>query len=102
MLEKNYYMYHSSSYWDKTLKKLRKISKYLGILDLDKKHIKSGGRHRIYLSDIKNIMGYSNLMLMYETSKNIKPLLKENFSGCWVEICAITMGNVPLKRIKDT
>ncbi|RZB28546.1 MAG: hypothetical protein AEth_02000, partial [Candidatus Argoarchaeum ethanivorans] len=30
MRGKCYYVYHSSTYWDKALKKPRKISKYLG------------------------------------------------------------------------
>ena len=55
MRGKRYYVYHSSTYWDKALKKPRKISKYLGALDPDKGLIKSGGRHRIHPSDIKNI-----------------------------------------------
>jgi hypothetical protein len=35
MRGKMYYVYHSSTYWDKALKKPRKISKYLGALDPD-------------------------------------------------------------------
>jgi hypothetical protein len=53
MRGKRYYVYHSSTYWDKALKKPRTISKYLGTLDPDTGLIKSGGRHRIYPSDIK-------------------------------------------------
>jgi transposase len=105
MRGKCYYVYHSSTYWDKALKKPRKISKYLGALDPDKGLIKSGGRHRIYPSDIRNITEYGNSMLLHETIKDLKPLLKEGFPDCWAEICAIAMvratGNVPLKRIKD-
>ncbi|MCK4398443.1 MAG: transposase [Methanophagales archaeon] len=105
MRGKSYYVYHSSTYWDKALKKPRKISKYLGTLDPDKGLIKSGGRHRIYPSDIRNITEYGNLMLLHKTIKDLKPLLKEGFPDCWAEICAIAMvratGNVPLKRIKD-
>ena len=105
MRGKCYYVYHSSTYWDKALKKPKKISKYLGILNPDKGLIKSGGRHRIYPSDIRNITEYGNSMLLHETIKDLKPLLKEGFPDCWAEICAIAMvratGNVPLKRIKD-
>ncbi len=99
-------MYHSSTYWDKALKKPRKISKYLGALDPDKGLIESGGRHRIYPSDIRNITEYGNSMLLHEMIKDLKPLLKEGFPDCWGEICAIAAmvratGNVPLKRIKE-
>ena len=105
MQGKSHYVYHSTTYWDKALKKPRKNSKYLGMLDPDKGLIKSGGRHRIHPSDIRNITEYGNSMLLHETMKELKPLLKEGFSDCWAEICAIAMvrvtGNVPLKRIKD-
>jgi len=105
MRGKRYYVYHSSTYWDKALKKPRKISKYLGTLDPDKGLIKSCGSHRIHPSDIRNITEYGNSMLLHETMKDVKPLLKEGFPDCWAEICAIAMvrvtGNVPLKRIKD-
>ncbi len=105
MQGKGHYVYHSTTYWDKTLKKPRKTSKYLGMLNPDKGLIKSGGRHRIYPSDIRNITEYGNSMLLHEAMKDLKPLLKEGFPDCWAEICAIAMvratGNVPLKRIKD-
>ena len=44
MQGENHYVYHSTSYWDKELKKPRKTSKYLGKLDPDKGLIKSGTR----------------------------------------------------------
>jgi hypothetical protein len=44
-------------------------------------------------------------MLLHETIKDLKPLLKEGSPDCWAEICAIAVvratGNVPLKQIKD-
>ncbi len=105
MQGKSHYVYHSTTYWDKALKKPRKNSKYLGKLDPDKGLIKSGGRHRIHPSDLRNITEYGNSMLLHETMRVLKPLLKEGFPECWTEICAIAMvrvtGNVPLKRVKD-
>ncbi len=55
---KSHYVYHSTTYWDKELKKPRKTSKYPGKLDHGEGLIKSGGRHRIYLSDIRNTTEY--------------------------------------------
>lgn len=105
MQGKSHYVYHSTTYWDKALKKPRKNSKYLGKLDPDKGLIKSGGRHRIRPFDFRNITEYGNSMLLHETMRVLKPLLKEGFPECWAEICAIAMvrvtGNVPLKRVKD-
>ena len=50
-------------------------------------------------------MEYGNSMLLHETMRGLKPLLKEGFPDCWAEVCAIAMvrvtGNVPLKRAKD-
>jgi len=105
MQGKSHYVYHSTTYWDKALKKPRKTSKYLGKLDPDKGLIKSGGRHRIHPFDLRNITEYGNSMLLHAMLGDLKPLLKAGFPDCWAEICAIAMvrvtGNVPLKRIKD-
>ena len=50
-------------------------------------------------------MEYGNSMLLHETMRGLKPLLKEGFPDCWAEVCAIAMvrvtSNVPLKRVKD-
>jgi len=50
-------------------------------------------------------MEYGNSMLLHETMRGLKPLLKEGFPDCWAEVCAIAMvrvtGSVPLKRVKD-
>ncbi len=102
MQGKNHYVYHSTTYWDKELKKPRKTSKYLGKLDPDKGLIKSWERQS---QNIRNITEYGNSMLLHEMIKSLKPSLRMGFPDCWAEICAIAMlrvtGNVPLKRIKD-
>ena len=99
----NHYVYHSTTYWDKELKKPRKTSKYLGKLDPDKGLIKSGKRQP---SNIRNITEYGNSMLLHEMMKDLKPLLRKGFPDCWKEVSALAMvrvtGNVPLKRVKDT
>ena len=98
----NHYVYHSTSYWDKELKKPRKTSKYLGKLDPDKGLIKSG---TIQSQNIRNITEYGNSMLLSEMMKDLKPLLRKGFPDCWREVSALAMvrvtGNVPLKRVKD-
>ena len=99
---RNHYVYHSTSYWDKELKKPKKTSKYLGKLDPDKGLIKSGERQP---QNIRNITEYGNSMLLYEMMKDLKPLLKKGFPDCWMEVSALAMvrvtGSVPLKRVKD-
>ena len=102
MQGENHYVYHSTSYWDKELKKPRKTSKYLGKLDPDKGLIKSG---TIQSQNIRNITEYGNSMLLSEMMKDLKPLLRKGFPDCWREVSALAMvrvtGNVPLKRVKD-
>ncbi len=102
MQGKNHYVYHSTSYWDKELKKSRKTSKYLGKLDPDKGLIKSGERPP---QNIRNITEYGNSMLLHEMMKDLKPLLRQGFPECWKEVSALAMvrvtGRVPLKRVKD-
>nr|QNO49098.1 hypothetical protein CPECMPGB_00018 [Methanosarcinales archaeon ANME-2c ERB4]QNO49135.1 hypothetical protein DBBAIPCH_00018 [Methanosarcinales archaeon ANME-2c ERB4] len=98
----NHYVYHSTSYWDKELKKPRKISKYLGKLDPVKGLIKSGTRQS---QNIRNITEYGNSMLLSEMMKDLKPLLRTGFPDCWREVSALAMvrvtGSVPLKRAND-
>ncbi|MEA1865521.1 MAG: transposase [Euryarchaeota archaeon] len=98
----NHYVYHSTSYWDKELKKPRKTSKYLGKLDPEKGLIKSGTRQS---QNIRNITEYGNSMLLHDMMKDLKPLLRKGFPDCWREVSALAMvrvtGGVPLKRVND-
>lgn len=102
----NHYVYHSTTFWDKELKKPRKTSKYIGKLDPDKGLIKSGKRTEIQATDIRNITEYGNSMLLHEMMKDLKYLLKKGFPDHWREIYALSIvrvtGNVPLKRVKDS
>lgn len=103
---KNHYVYHSTTYWDKDIKKPRKTSKYLGKLDREKGFIKSGGKKAIESSDVRSVSEYGNSMLLHESISDLKPLLIEGFPDHWEEISALAMvrvaGNVPLKRVKET
>ncbi|RZN42145.1 MAG: hypothetical protein EFT35_02035 [Methanophagales archaeon ANME-1-THS] len=100
----NYYVYHTTTRYDKEIKKGRKVSKYLGKLDKEKGFIPKGQNIRA-VAGPRNITEYGNSMLLHEMMKDIKPLLKEAFPDHWEEICALAMvgvsGNVPLKRAKD-
>jgi hypothetical protein len=74
---KNHYVYHSTTYWDKELKKPRKTSKYLGKLDPDKGLIKSGERQP---SNIRNITEYGNSMLLHEMMKDPEAPVEKGLS----------------------
>ncbi|MEA2032547.1 MAG: transposase [Euryarchaeota archaeon] len=101
------YVYHSTSRYDKEIKRGRKVSKYLGKLDKERGFIPKGqNKHEHkYIAGPRNITEYGNSMLLHRMMQDIKPVLKEGFPDHWEEICALAMvrasGNVPLKRAKD-
>jgi len=102
---KNYYVYHSTTYWDKERKKPRKTSKYHGKLSRKRGLIKPGDRKTIQSSDVRSVSEYGNSMLLHKAISDLKPLLIEGFPDYWEEIYALAIvrvtGNVPLKRVKD-
>ena len=86
VIGKNHYVYHSTTYWDKDLKKSRKTSKYIGKLDKDDGLIESRKRKKLASSDIRNVTEYGNSMVLHESMKTLKPLLMDAFPNCWEEI----------------
>ncbi|MGC9123622.1 MAG: hypothetical protein ACP5IB_06110, partial [Thermoplasmata archaeon] len=101
-LNNNYYVYRSTTYWDKKLKKIRKRSKYIGRLDKEKGLIESSGKFvsRIYPKTVKT---YGDAMILNMAMKELIPILKENYDY-WEDIYALALvritGYVPLKREK--
>ena len=106
VIGKNHYVYHSTTYWDKELKKPRKTSKYIGKLDKDDGLIKSRKRKKLNSSDIRNVTEYGNSMVLHELMKTLKPLLIDAFPDCWEEIYSLAMVRinryVPMKRAKES
>ena len=106
VIGKNHYVYHSTTYWDKELKKPRKTSKYLGKLDKTEGLIESRKRKKLASSDIRNVTEYGNSMVLHESMKSLKPLLIDAFPDCWEEIYSLAMvrinGYVPMKRAKES
>ena len=98
----NYYVYRSTTYWDKQLKKVRKHSKYLGKLDEYKGFIEPPRKDRI--TRVNTVLQYGNACLLTQVFDELVPSLKEGFKGCWEDVFALalvrTMGYVPLKRVK--
>lgn len=97
----NFYVYRSTTYWDKQLKKIRKHSKYLGKLDEEEGFKKSQRVNRI--PQVNTVWQYGNARLLTQVFDDLIPLLKEGFKGCWEDVFALalvrTMGYVPLKRV---
>ena len=106
VIGKNHYVYHSTTYWDKELKKSRKTSKYIGKLDKIDGLIESRKRKKLASSDIRNVTEYGNSMVLHESMKTLKPLLMDAFPDCWEEIYSLAMvrinGYVPMKRAKES
>ncbi|MBO8144618.1 MAG: transposase [Thermodesulfobacterium sp.] len=90
----SYYVYRSTTYWDKKAKKRRKKSTYIGKLSRDGLREKKEKR--------VTVKQYGNAVLLQEAMKDIVPSLKVFES--WEEIYALAlvrvMDYVPLKRVK--
>lgn len=97
VLNKNNYLYHSTTRWDKTEKKVKKVTKYIG-------RITPQGVIECR-EDSRTIHEYGNSKLLYDVAEEILKPLEESFVYRWKELlaCAIvkTMQPLPLKLIKS-
>jgi Transposase len=97
----SYYVYRSTTFWDKELKKRRKRSTYLGKLDKERGFICSKKETPRFRP--RSIRQYGNAMLLHRAMQDILPLLKEGFDELWQEIYALAttriLGYIPLKRV---
>ena len=96
-----YYVYRSTTYWDKELKKRRKKSTYIGRLDINKGLIESQ-KTVISSKRVRSIWEYGNSALLNYAIQDLKPLLQTAFGDIWEEVYALALiriaGYVPLKR----
>lgn len=97
----SYYVYRSTTFWDKELKKRRKRSTYLGKLDKERGFISS--KKGIPRFRPRSIRQYGNAMLLHRAMQDLLPLLKEAFDELWQEIYVLAttriLGYTPLKRV---
>jgi len=100
-LNNNYYVYNSTTCYDRQTKKAKKISKYLGKLDPVEGFVEPRGK---IVKSIKTIWQYGNAMLLNQAMNELIPALKEGFDATWKEIYALALvratGYVPLKRVE--
>jgi len=98
---KSYYVYTSTTVWDKEKKKRKKISRYLGKLTdngfREKEEVRYG---------VRSIYEYGNIKLLYEIIREeLLEKLKEIFPMDWEEIIAMSMIRVlkatPLRLMKS-
>ena len=97
----SYYVYRSTTVWDRESKKRRKRSTYLGKLDKERGFISS--KEGIPRFRPRSIRQYGSAMLLHRAMQDLLPLLKEGFDELWQEIYALAttriLGYVPLKRV---
>ena len=98
-----YYVYRSTTYWDKELKKRRKRSGYIGRLDREKGLVKSSRRVLSAISP-RSVFRYGDSMLLRKSMEGIMQPLKDAFPDIWPELYAMALtrmtGYVPLKRVR--
>ena len=106
-----YYVYYSTTHWDKEQKKAIKTSKYLGKLDQELGFIESKKAQEIQSKEttppeVRSVTEYGNAALLHEAMKDIQPVLKEGFPESWEEIYVLSMlrvtDNIPLKRVESS
>lgn len=100
----NYYVYHSTTYWDKELKKRRKVSEYIGKLDRVKGLVE-GIKRSITATNLRGIKEYGNAVLFDRLLSDMRSHLADAFPGEWEEVYALAitraMGYTPLKRVRS-
>jgi len=101
-ISNHYYVYHSTTYWDKELKKRRKISEYIGKLDRLKGLIE-GVKRSITATNLRSVKEYGNSVLFDRLLGDMRLCLANAFEGEWEEIYALVitraLGYTPLKRV---
>lgn len=103
-LGNSFYVYRSTTYWDKENKIRRKKSKYLGSLDKEKGLVKSSGKILTHFTP-KTVRKYGDVQLFYKVTEDLMPLLKKDFPHIWQEIFALAivrfLKQAPLKRVSS-
>jgi transposase len=98
-----YFVYRSSTYWDKQLHKKRKTSSYLGRLDRGQGLLLKGETKKMRIA---TVFEYGNSLLLHYALDDLIPVIREHFPDEWMEIVAMSIvritGGVPLKSIEDS
>jgi len=91
----NYYVYRSTTYWDKSEKRRRKKSEYLGKLTPEGMVRRKEEKKKV------TVRQYGNALLLHHAMRELIPKLK--VFNSWREIYALAltrvMGYAPLKRV---
>ena len=97
MLNGNYYLYRSTSRYDRITRKAAKVSEYIGRITKD--GIIEKGK------ETRSIFEYGNSALIYSLSGDLIARLQKYFPDRWADLYALSvvwlMDPVPLKSVKD-
>lgn len=97
----NYYVYRSTTRYNRETKKRDKVSSYLGILDREKGVIKPK-KGRVSSSNLRGVYEYGNSMVLHKMMEGLRSVLAEAFPLEWRELYALALvraqAYTPLKR----
>ena len=100
----SYYVYRSTTVWDKIEKKRKKRSKYIGRLD-EKKGLQEKESMLVPATE-RVVKQYGNAVLLNRAMADISELMKGSFPDDWQELYALSMlrvlGDVPLRRAQSS
>ena len=96
----SYYVYGSTTIWDKELKKRKKRSKYIGRLD-EKNGLQEKESMMVPATE-RVVKQYGNAVLLNRAMADISDLLQKSFPDDWHELYALSMlrvlGDIPIRR----
>lgn len=99
LLNKNYYLYRSTSRWDSEMKKPRKVSEYIGRMT------EKGVVEKDIVKTARSVFEFGNSQLLLQASQAIRKPLADAFPLRWKELlaCAMvkTLDPLPLYLIKS-
>jgi hypothetical protein len=85
-----HYVYHSTSRYDKEIKKGRKVLMYLGRLDKEHGFLPKGEKSEANMTPMpRSVTNYGNSMIPRNALADIKPLLMDSFPDHWEELYAM-------------
>jgi hypothetical protein len=100
----SFYVYRSTTVWDKDEKKRKKRSKYIG--RLDEKNGLQEKENMLVPATERVVKQYGNAVLLNRAMSDITDLLKSSFPDDWQELYALSMlrvlGDVPLRRAQSS
>ena len=101
MVNGNFYVYRSTTRYNRVTKKRDKVSSYIGILDRESGIVKQK-KPRVTGSNVRGVFEYGNSMVLHKMMEGVRTVLMEAFPIDWRELYALALvrvqGYTPLKR----